>query len=357
MDILKINPKNNKILFFSDLHLGVHQNSRTWHEIALGVSKWLKHTMVKFNLDTIIFAGDVFHDRHEVGVNTLHVAKRFFDELKEYNIYIIPGNHDSFLSSTVEINSAEILENTNIRVFSKPVLIEVNERTIALCPWKTNVLTDLDQTQTIDIIVGHFDIINFKMSGNKVCEEGISPEELFTKSKAIISGHFHSRQYRTYDNGFILYLGAPYEMDFGDRGQLKGATIIDMDDLSINFCINDISPQHHRLKINDLLEKKHENLPDLLKNNIVSIYVDKKVDPLTLDLLTTKLSQYGALQLRTEFNVLDEAQSDTKEIKKLSIDVETAFSEFVEQLDCNCSKKEVLDKCLELYKSSLATYE
>ena len=190
MDTLKINPKNNKILFFSDLHLGVHQNSRTWHEIALGVGKWIKEVMDQHKLDTIIFAGDVFHDRHEVGVNTLHVAKKFFDELKEFSVFIIPGNHDSFLASTVEINSAEILENTNVKVFSKPTILETNDRKIAMCPWRTNVLTDLaENNDSIDMIVGHFDIINFKMSGNKVCEEGISPDELFTKSKAIISGH------------------------------------------------------------------------------------------------------------------------------------------------------------------------
>ena len=79
--MLQIKPKRNKVLFFSDLHLGVHQNSQTWHNICLDLAKWIDSRMIKHDLDTIFFAGDVFHDRHEIGVNTLHTAKKFFDIL------------------------------------------------------------------------------------------------------------------------------------------------------------------------------------------------------------------------------------------------------------------------------------
>ena len=68
-------------------------------------------------------------------------------------------------------------------------------------------------------------------------------------------------------------------------------------------------------------------------------------------MLITKITQYNPLQFRTEFNILDKAQIDTKEVKKLSIDIETAFHEFVEHVETKATKKEVLDKCLELYKS------
>ena len=44
-------------------------------------------------------------------------------------------------------------------------------------------------------------------------------------------------------------------------------------------------------------------------------------------------------------------------MKKLSIDLETAFGEFVEQIETRATKKEVFDKCLELYKGCLASHE
>ena len=95
----------------------------------------------------------------------------------------------------------------------------------------------------------------------------------------------------------------------------------------------------------------------LIKGNLISVYVDTKLDTLTLDLLISKLTQYKPLQFRTEFNVLESAQIDVKEIKKLSIDIETAFHEFVDHVETRATKKEVLDKCLELYKSCQTSHE
>lgn len=351
--MIQINPKNNKVLFFSDLHLGVHQNSQTWHKICLDLANWIDMVMQQHNLDTIFFAGDAFHDRHEIGVNTLHVARKFFDVLKEYKIHLIPGNHDAFLSSTVEVNSVEILAQQNIRVYTSPTTIAVNEKRVTFCPWKT-VIKDLEP---VDMLVGHFEIPNFRMNATKICDHGDASTNLLEKATAVVTGHFHFREHRVYDNKFVLYLGSPYEMDFSDRGQEKGVSIIDFDNFDVQFVSNNITPKHFRLKISELIQKKYTNLPDLIKNNIVSIYVDTKLDALTLDLLTTKLAQYGPLQFRTEFDVLDTAQIDTKDTKKLSIDIETAFSEFVELVDTRATKNEVLDKCLNLYKLSQMSYE
>lgn len=354
MDTLKINPKNNKVLFFSDLHLGVHQNSQTWHKIALELAEWINQVMKDNKLDTIFFAGDVFHDRHEIGVNTLHVAKKFFNILKNYNIHIVPGNHDAFLSSTVEINSVEILESENIFVYTNPTTLTVGEKLVTFCPWKTVV----KNLQRVDMLVGHFEIANFKMNATKICDHGDSSTDLLEKAEAVITGHFHYRDQRNYDDKFVLYLGSPYEMDFGDRNQQKGVSIIDFDTkFNVKFVENNITPKHHRLKISELIRKQYTDLPNIVKNNIVSVYVDTKIDTLTLDMLNTKLTQYSPLQFRTEFNVLDSAQVDTKDVKKLSIDIETAFYEFVEHVETRATKKEVLDKCIELYKLCQTSHE
>lgn len=354
MDTLKINPKNNKVLFFSDLHLGVHQNSQIWHKICLDVGMWIGKLMEHYKLDTIFFAGDIFHDRHEIGVNTLHVAKKFFDILKDYQIYMIPGNHDAFLSSTVEVNSMEILERDNVFVFTKPTTIQVSDKTVTFCPWQTKI-KDL---QKADMFVGHMEITNFKLNPTKICEHGGMPKELLEKANAVVSGHFHYREKRDYEDGkYIMYLGCPYEMDFSDRGQPKGVSIIDFDNLQVEFVQNELTPKHYRLKISELLNKEYDNLAELIKGNIISMYVDKKIDTLTLDLLNTKLSQYSPLQFRTEFDILDNVQTEVKDIKKLSIDIETAFCEFIEHVETRATKKEVLDKCLDLYKTCQTKHE
>lgn len=351
--MIQIKPKNNKVLFFSDLHLGVHQNSQTWHNICLDLASWIDSVMQKHKLDTIFFAGDAFHDRHEIGVNTLHVAKKFFNALSKYKIHLIPGNHDAFLSSTVEVNSVEILAQSNVSVYTSPTTISVNEKKVTFCPWKT-VIGNLEP---VDMLVGHFEIPNFRMNATKICDHGDTSTNLLEKAKAVVTGHFHFRDHRFYDDKFVLYLGSPHEMDFSDRGQEKGVSIIDFDNFDVQFIKNDVTPKHYRLRISELLQKKYSNLPEIIKNNIISIYVDTKLDTLTLDLLTTKLTQYGPLQFRTEFDVLETAQIDIKDTKKLSIDIETAFQEFVEMVETRATKKEVLDKCLNLYKLSQMSYE
>lgn len=355
--MLKVKPKNNKVLFISDVHLGVHQNSSIWHKTAIQLAEWVAVQMEESGLDTIFFAGDVFHDRHEIGVNTLHVAKQFFEKLDKYNIYILPGNHDSFLSHTVEINSIEILAKSNITVFKKPTTIQVCNKLVTFCPWKT----DISLLEPVDMLVGHFEITNFKMSSKEgaICSHGETATSLLQKSQCVVTGHFHYRDHKQYnENKYILYLGSPYEMDFGDRGQNKGVTIIDFTDLTnIEFVINNVTPKHYRIKTSDLIAKKHKNISELINKNIVSLYVDTKFDALTLDLLITKLTQYEPLIFRTEFDVLETAQVDTNDIQKFSLDIETAFSEFIELIDTLSSKKDVLSRCLELYKNSQISYE
>ena len=352
--MVQIKPKRSKVLFFSDLHLGVHQNSQTWHNICLDLARWIEGRMIEHNLDTIFFAGDVFHDRHEIGVNTLHTAKKFFDVLRKYQIHILPGNHDAFLSSTVEVNSVEILAQDNIHVYTNPTTIKVGDKLVTFCPWKT-VVKDLEP---VDMLVGHFEIPNFRMNATKICDHGDKSSDLLDKASAVVTGHFHFREQRTYDDKYVLYLGSPYEMDFGDRDQQKGVSIIDFNDLTnIEFIENNVTPKHYRLKISELVQKKYTNLPSIIKGNIISVYVDSKLDTLTLDLLISKLTQYGPLQFRTEFNVLDTAQIETKDIKKLSIDIETAFHEFTEHVETRATKKEVLDKCIELYKLCRTSHE
>lgn len=354
-----ISPKNGKILFFSDLHLGLHQNSETWHNIVLNVALWIDSIMNERGLDTIFFAGDVFHDRHEIGVNTLHVAKMFFNTLSKYKIYIIPGNHDAFLSNSVEINSVEILESNNITILTEPTILNVDDKKVLFCPWKGS-LDDIQNDNKVDMLIGHFEIQNFKVNSTKVCDHGLSSTDLLQKSKVVVTGHFHLREHRQYENGqYVLYLGSPYQMDFGDREQKKGVSIIDFDtkNFEVEFIENKKSPVHYRIKISELIQKRYPNIAEIVHNNIIGLYVDMTLDTLTLDLLITKIKQYNPLQFKTEFNILDKAVSETKDVKKLSIDVETAFEEFIEHIETRATKKQVLDKCLELYKFCQTSHE
>ena len=71
---MAINLNAKRICIVSDIHLGIHQNSLLWHNIALKWAKWLKKELKQKKITDIIMCGDLFHYRDEVAVNTLHIA-------------------------------------------------------------------------------------------------------------------------------------------------------------------------------------------------------------------------------------------------------------------------------------------
>ena len=314
---------SNKVACISDIHLGVHQNAHTWHEIALDFARWLDQELKLRDIKDIIIAGDIFHNRHEIGVNTIHCARKFFDILSNYNIVTITGNHDCYYKDKSDINSISILNGyKNVTVYQELAVQTINNKKFVFCPWGI----DLQEIPLCDIIVGHFEILNFKMSSHKVCDHGFESESLLDKSKLVITGHFHCRDHREYTNGkSIIYLGSPYELDFGDREQTKGFTILDTDDLSLELVENHTTPKHKKIKISDLLDNKInlENVSDELQNNFVSLCIDRNVNEQVLNLMLSKFNQYKPRHVRTDFNIFESVQLSATELNEVSIDIDT----------------------------------
>jgi len=348
---------SNKVACISDIHLGVHQNAHTWHEIALDFARWLDQELKLRDIKDIIIAGDIFHNRHEIGVNTIHCARKFFDTLSNYNIVTITGNHDCYYKDKSDINSISILNGyKNVTVYQELATQTINNKKFVFCPWGV----DLQEIPLCDIIVGHFEILNFKMSSHKVCDHGLESDSLLEKSKLVITGHFHCRDHRKYSNGkSIIYLGSPYELDFGDREQTKGFTILDTDDLSLELIENNITPKHKKIKISDLLDNKInlENVSGELQNNFVSLCIDRNVNEQVLNLMLSKFNQYKPRHVRTDFNIFESVQLSATELNEVSIDIDTALHEFVNLLDTPVPKKDILDKCIDLYRISQTVNE
>lgn len=344
--------QGKKIACISDIHLGVHQNSQEWHRYHLDLAVWLRDSLIKNSIKDIIIAGDIFHNRHEVGVTTLHVAREFFDILKQFNIVAITGNHDCYYRDNSKVNSIKVLQQDNFVVYDSIHTAVVSKRKIAFCPWGT----DLSDIPECDVVVGHFEITNFKMANNHVCEDGWSSFDLLKKCKKVITGHFHLRDERTYEDAkTILYLGSPLELDLGDRDTLKGYTILDLEDLSLKFIENKLSPKHVKLFLSDIKAGVYKSvaLRDLIKNNHIRLVVDMKFADSDVDLLLAKLNMLAPTHIRVEYDlpidtVNESLTSDIENISSL-VSVQTVLQEYVNALDIQTSKKEIYSKCLEYY--------
>ena len=252
-------PKNaeHKVGFFTDLHLGQHQNSEKWHDVTYKWAQWYTTELKSKNIKKIIFGGDLFHYRDEINVKTLFFANTLLDLFNDFEILMIPGNHDAYYKDNSTVHSLSILNNRpNITVFDKPSVEVLSNKRIGFCPWGTEAENIPDNC---DLIVGHFELQNFNFNSFKVCENGMESAEILNKCNLIFSGHFHKRQYRKYDNGEIIYAGNPFEMDFNDIGDQKGYYILDLGSKNIQyeFFKNTISPTHVKVNLSNLQTLKN----------------------------------------------------------------------------------------------------
>lgn len=343
---------NNKVAIFSDLHLGVHQNSSFWLDISISWVKWFKDDIVSKGIKDVIFCGDFFHYRDEVSLISLDAGNKILDILKDLNVYMITGNHDCYYKETSEINSLSVFKGrNNIKVFDSITSLNIHGKQMLFCPWGAKIAT----LPVSDIIFGHFELQNFKMNAFKICGDGDDPGVLSTKAPLIFSGHFHLRDEKIYNNSTIVYVGNPFEMDFGDSEQIKGYHILDISASKYTFIESNFTPKHIKLLLSNLITTKDadELFRKIIYNNIIKLVIDKNISTEHLDILVAKITGFKPSDIRIDYDVnYNKIKIDANESLDLSgVIIEQAIEEFINLLDIT-NKKEVIDYTVGLYNRS-----
>lgn len=342
----------SKVCCISDIHVGVHQNNSLWHDIAIQWASWLKKELIEKNIKDIIISGDLFHYRDEIAVNTIQIVTKILKMWNNFNIVLLVGNHDSYYKDRVDVNSLSILSGwNNITVFDKAEVVHAFDKKLMFCPWGTRV----EEMESCDIMFGHFEIQSFKMNQYKVCTDGVRSGDLLDKAPLVITGHFHLRDERKYKKGNILYLGNPFQMDFGDVDGSKGYYILDIKNSDYKFYENNVSPKHKKVFLSKLV--KYPGIVDEVKqmfhNNIVKFIVDKHISPDEIDLLLSKFSELDPISINTDyeinFNKFGIDEHDDVDIS--GIDIADAIEEFINMLDVP-DKSQLVKETLELYNKS-----
>jgi len=335
---------SQKIGCFSDIHLGIGQDSSIFHKISLDFAKWASNLYQENNITEIIIPGDIFHNRSQISVETLTVAKQFFEYFKDFNIYISTGNHDCFKKDSSDINSITLLDGwNNIKIIDNQLLIlKTNyNKTIGLVPWGY----DITKVPHCDIIFGHFEISSFYMNTYKVCEHGHSYKNMFDIGDCIISGHFHKKDNRNYENNkSITYLGSPYQHNFGDIHDIRGIYIFDILNNTFQFIENDISPKHYKLSIKKDIDE------NIVKNNFVSIVIDNDIEEDEINSYAAKVASFSPKTLRIDYDA-EKTSIETRQDAELdSSNLLKSIDEYIETLDIE-NKKEVVEYIKEMYNS------
>ena len=339
---------NKKIGFFTDLHIGIHQNSEKWHNVSLEWAKWFTSELKKRDITKILFGGDFFHYRDEISVKSLHFANDLLDLFNDFEVYMIPGNHDAYYKDNSTVHSLSILNNRpNITVFDVPTVRDFYGFTVGFCPWGTTV----NDVPECDLLIGHFEVQNFNFNSFKVCDHGIQSTDLLNKSKLIVSGHFHKRQRRLYNEGEIVYAGNPFEMDFNDIKDQKGFYIFDLNESKIkyDFIKNTISPIHIKVNLSELEELKTIAKKIGWSKLAIKIVIDKEVKTNLLDKIISSINFEAPFSLVTDylhkFNIGDNIEI-TNELGDLNI--KQCIVEYIDSLDIE-NKNEVTTKTVSLY--------
>ena len=344
--------KSDKICCIADLHIGVHQNSIFWHETALKWAEWLKNELIQKEIKDIFILGDLYHYRDEIAVNTIHVVNQILNLWSDFNIVILVGNHDAFYKDRADINSLSILNGwKNITIISEPQTFKIYGKTCSFLPWGASV----KEIKKSDVIFGHLEIESFKMNSHKHCDHGIKTSDLLSRADLTMTGHFHLRDERKYGNQNIIYVGNPFEMDFGDTGSTKGYYILDFNNLKYTFHENVLSPKHKKITLTDLQDLK-SNINEEINNNIVKVIIDKKITSDNIDTLIQKLSTHKPFTLSVDYTLYDNsiAVNDDQSVDLSGVDMSKAIEEFINLLDID-KKAEVSSYCSELYKRAGST--
>jgi len=341
--------RKKRVCCISDIHIGVHQNSAMWHDITLNWAKWLRSELKAKGIQDIIISGDFFHYRDEISVNTIHVASSVLELWKEFNILILVGNHDAYYKERADVNSLSLFKgHENIQVVDEVYTCEQFGKKFSFIPWATPI----NEIPECDIIFGHFEISSFRMNAFKVCDDGMSAKALLERAPLVISGHFHLRDERQYDTGKVLYLGNPYQMDFGDRESTKGYYLLDMEESEYTFYTNNISPQHKKIKLSELVAYGDitDDVKSIFKNNIVRFIFDKNISPDEVDILLKILLSLGALMFTVDYdNTFNNLNlSDISGADLSGVDMITAMEEFINLLEIE-DKASIIERTTSIY--------
>jgi hypothetical protein len=123
--------------------------------------------------------------------------------------------------------------------------------------------------------------------------------------------------------------------------------IFDVENESFEFIENTISPKHHKIYTSKY-DESDEKTNEIIKNNIISLVVDTKIEQDDFIKISSKISKHTPLNVRSEYEEKEENQDKDIEKEYDSGNLLKDVEDYIENLDIQ-NKKEVADYIKQLY--------
>jgi len=337
------------VALLSDLHFGVRKNSEVFLDSQLRfiVEQFVPY-LKEHGIKKIFMLGDLFDNRSSTNTKVMNAVYDIFATcLKDFEIYMIIGNHDCYFNSTVNINSMKFLEGfKNIHLIEKITKITLNKKKIVMVPWIVDNVEFIREFQKIncDICMGHFNISGFHFNKFKKSDDGLHGK-LFGKCKKVFTGHFHIRNSQKIHGSEIVYVGSPYQLTRNDIDESRGFTILDLSTLEYKFIDNNVSLKYIKLKFPEKFTKNK------ISNNIIDVHVDydEKYNEKIVERYVQKIEQLDPAMTPNIFVDNNSELSGNIDLDGYNIgSMLDLMREYINSLDVR-NKEEIYDLLIDLY--------
>ena len=299
-----------KVAIITDTHYGARKGSKFLHDyFELFYKNVFFPALKEHGVETVIHMGDAFDSRKSIDYQSLEWAKRVvFEPLKEYDVHMIIGNHDTYYKNTNDVNSPDLLLQiySNVKTYSKATEVNIGGLDILLLPWinqeNQNETYELIKKTNCKVAMGHLELQGFRVNRQIVMEHG-TDGKLFENFTRVYSGHYHTRS----DDGKVFYLGNPYEMYWTDVNDPRGFHIFDTETLEHTTIDNP-----YKLFYNIYYEDTNYKLFNAseFKDKIVKVIVRKKSKPKDFEKFIDKIHSAGVQELKIVENFAIQESED-----------------------------------------------
>jgi DNA repair exonuclease SbcCD nuclease subunit len=351
-----------KIALLCDTHIGAKSDSRIFLEHqARFFSEMFFPTLEEHGVNVVLHLGDIFDRRKYINFYTLKRSKEFFfEELRTRNItmHAILGNHDTFHTTSNEINSVMLLLNEydNIHVYGKePVELEFSSTKIMMCPWlvKDTIAESMKKIKKskAHILMGHFDIKGFEMMRGVVSDHGFDYKD-FKHFEDVFSGHYHHPS----QHNNIRYLGAQYEMTWSDYGSKRGFYLLDTETRELTF-IENVNKIYHKIDYDDtdLTIDEISNLDvSSLANCYIKVIVKNRENPYLYDMFLNRLNDSGAADVKSVEDSLNLSDVGVEILLEEAKDTKEILHSYIDSVDTKISRKKIKNVVDLLYQEAIS---
>lgn len=245
-----------KSLNLGDLHLGINEQDEHFLSYQKKCLEWIIEQVNRDDINKVNLLGDVFDNRKALSHKSIELAQWFISQIKHKLNVLVIGNHDTHYKNNNQPNSLSLLFPEHLIAedvvkFQKTIFVSwVNET-------NKDLIVENIKNSEADYLFGHFDFSGFKMIKGINSKTDSIDKELVSKFKYVLTGHYHNYS----EKGNIVYIGSPYEMNFGDEGEDKFVVVLDEDKGELEFIKNPYQ-YHHKIYFNsdeDLLTEDKIN--------------------------------------------------------------------------------------------------